>query len=246
MTTQTLSRRGIHVALIILFAWSTLFFFSLFVANPLTDSIFSTVALQYLVSFSFIGLFITAHDSMHGTVSPDSPHLNKMLGSLCAGLYGAFTLKQLSDPHHRHHAHPASLEDPDYDGKLGNTSALMWWLKFMWRYFTLKQLLILSAAANIFIHVLGVSDLNVLFFWIIPSLWSSFQLFYFGTYLPHRTRVGAPFKDHHNSRSQRWSRTLSFLSCYHFGYHWEHHRFPHLPWWKLPSAITLTDQSNGN
>ena len=29
---------------------------------------------------------------------------------------------------------------------------------------------------------------------------------------------------------------VSFVSCYHFGYHWEHHVAPHVPWWRLPEA----------
>jgi beta-carotene/zeaxanthin 4-ketolase len=26
------------------------------------------------------------------------------------------------------------------------------------------------------------------------------------------------------------------ISCYHFGYHEEHHELPHLGWWQLPAA----------
>ena len=28
---------------------------------------------------------------------------------------------------------------------------------------------------------------------------------------------------------------LSLLSCFHFGYHHEHHRAPWIAWWRLPA-----------
>ncbi len=28
----------------------------------------------------------------------------------------------------------------------------------------------------------------------------------------------------------------SFIACYHFGYHEEHHEYPHVAWWQLPSV----------
>jgi beta-carotene ketolase (CrtW type) len=28
----------------------------------------------------------------------------------------------------------------------------------------------------------------------------------------------------------------AFISCYFFGYHYEHHDQPYLPWWKLAAA----------
>ena len=30
-----------------------------------------------------------------------------------------------------------------------------------------------------------------------------------------------------------WPAWASFLSCYHFGRHLEHHAFPGVPWWRL-------------
>jgi beta-carotene ketolase (CrtW type) len=38
------------------------------------------------------------------------------------------------------------------------------------------------------------------------------------------------------SRSQRKNHVWAFISCYFFGYHYEHHAQPYLPWWKLPQA----------
>ncbi|WP_208766779.1 fatty acid desaturase [Nostoc flagelliforme] len=35
------------------------------------------------------------------------------------------------------------------------------------------------------------------------------------------------------------------MSCYHFGYHQEHHEYPDVPWWKLPAYKHKVWQSNG-
>jgi beta-carotene ketolase (CrtW type) len=71
---------------------------------------------------------------------------------------------------------------------------------------------------------------------------SSFQLFTFGTWLPHRN-LKIPFADWHRARSNDYPAWLSFLTCYHFGYHWEHHEWPFVPWWKLPRARAMRRMS---
>jgi beta-carotene ketolase (CrtW type) len=75
--------------------------------------------------------------------------------------------------------------------------------------------------------------LNLIYFWVVPALLSTVQLFYFGTYLPHR-ELTEPYKDQHRARSNNYSNIFSLLTCYHFGYHWEHHEYPHIAWWRLP------------
>nr|MBA2748547.1 fatty acid desaturase [Tatlockia sp.] len=32
---------------------------------------------------------------------------------------------------------------------------------------------------------------------------------------------------------------LSFITCYHFGYHYEHHEHPDVPWWGLPKVFQM-------
>ncbi len=67
----------------------------------------------------------------------------------------------------------------------------------------------------------------------MPSLLSSIQLFYFGTFA--RIARGERFVDGHNARSNEFGFLASLLSCFHFGYHHEHHDQPWVPWWALPS-----------
>ncbi len=82
---------------------------------------------------------------------------------------------------------------------------------------------------------------NLLLFWILPILLSTLQLFFFGTYLPHRFAIGEAEKagNSHHAISSNYPIVLSFLTCYHFGYHWEHHEYPFLPWYKLPSSLSF-------
>ncbi len=63
----------------------------------------------------------------------------------------------------------------------------------------------------------------------IPAGLSTLQLFYFGTYLPH---MGEETNAHH-SHSQSKNHLWAFISCYFFGYHFEHHDSPGTPWWRL-------------
>jgi beta-carotene ketolase (CrtW type) len=96
---------------------------------------------------------------------------------------------------------------------------------------------------NILYHLLNIPLANLVLFWILPSVLSTLQLFYFGTFLPHRESPDK-FKDHHRARSNDYNIIFSFVTCYHFGYHWEHHQYPYVPWWKLPKVRQQIIQSS--
>jgi beta-carotene ketolase (CrtW type) len=76
---------------------------------------------------------------------------------------------------------------------------------------------------------------SLLLFCTLPLLLSSLQLFVIGTYLPHR-QTTCRSGDRHHAASLAWPEALSFLACFHFGYHWEHHADPRLPWYCLPAG----------
>jgi beta-carotene ketolase (CrtW type) len=82
---------------------------------------------------------------------------------------------------------------------------------------------------NVFKLVFPVE--NVIMFWMIPAVLATFQLFYFGTFLPHRGQHAAD--NRHKSGTQHKNHVWAFLSCYFFGYHYEHHDKPQVPWWQL-------------
>ncbi|MFW6276162.1 MAG: fatty acid desaturase, partial [Bacteroidota bacterium] len=66
----------------------------------------------------------------------------------------------------------------------------------------------------------------------LPALLSTLQLFYFGTYLPHR-KPHTHDMGRHRARTQSKNHLWAMLSCYFFGYHTEHHESPGTPWWQL-------------
>ncbi|KAA3606532.1 MAG: beta-carotene ketolase [Calditrichaeota bacterium] len=224
------SSKGLFFALIILASWigSLIFLLNLNLEN-FTFVISVGILLQ---TFLYTGIFITAHDSMHRTVFPKNLKINNLIGSISLTFYALFSFKSLREKHWEHHRNPVSGNDPDFhDGK--NDSFFTWYWKFFTTYISWKQILGMAIIFNIFEHLIKIDFWNLILFWILPSILSTFQLFYFGTFLPHRKLV-KPFKDSHNARSNDYSTLWSFLTCYHFGYHWEHHEFPNIPWWHLP------------
>jgi len=171
----------------------------------------------------FTGLFITAHDAMHGTVSHNT-FLNNLIGQLTAGLYAAFYLPHLRRLHHLHHGEVVGEKDPDYhDGGF-----FSWYYTFFSNYVRWYNFLAYAIAFNLLKLIFPAE--NLLLFWILPVLISTFQLFYFGTYIPHKK------ENHHlphSAGSQTKNHFLAFFSCYFFGYHQEHHESPAIPWWRL-------------
>ncbi len=189
-------------------------------------------------TFLYTGLFVTAHDAMHGAVYPRERRVNDAVGTFVLWLYGLFSFQTLLRRHVQHHQFPASETDPDYQpsGFLG------WYWTFMTRYWSWKRFIALVLTFH-FIHgVFGVSESNLAWAWVYPSILSSLHLFYFGTYLPHRQPKGGYVNEHRSTTIPRpW--ILSLLACYHFGYHHEHHQLTDVPWWRLPNAYRQAHQS---
>lgn len=173
----------------------------------------------------YTGLFITAHDAMHGTISGNKP-INNFFGYVSVFLYAGFFYNILFKKHHKHHSHVHTNEDPDY----ANHGFWRWYLSFMLNYVTIIQLVIMAVAFNVL--KIWVDQENLLLFWVLPSIMSTFQLFYFGTYMPHK---GEHDNEYHSSTLQK-NHFLAFITCYFFGYHLEHHQKPSTPWWQLYKA----------
>ena len=178
------------------------------------------------------GLFIIAHDCMHGSLAPGRPRVNTIVGTLCLAAYAALSYGKLYPKHHAHHAAPGTVADPDFHPG-APTRALPWFARFFSGYYTHGQIARITLAAVAYL-LLGASLLNIVIFWAVPALLALAQLFWFGTYLPHRHEA-TPFVDHHHARSASVGPLLSLLTCFHFGgYHHEHHLSPGTPWYRLP------------
>ncbi len=214
----------------------------LFEFSPDWETVLLVPALMAVQCWLSVGLFIIAHDAMHNTLIVGARRVNTVIGQACLGLYAGFPYHSMNIKHHDHHRFSGTGKDPDFNRDLSQThggegqAALWpWYYGFFREYFGLKEFSILTAAILLYLLVLGAPLANMLVFWAVPALLSSLQLFYFGTYLPHRPEQ-IPFTDKHNARSNAYSWLLSLVTCFHFGYHLEHHRYPYLPWWRLPEA----------
>jgi len=230
---QKQSSQGVFIGITIILLWTASLY--LFLSTALASlPLYSTIPAILVQTFLYTGLFITAHDAMHGLVAPKNKRLNNFFGMLCVILYALFSFKQLRSEHRKHHAYPGSDDDPDFhDGEHRGFRA--WYFHFLKTYVTWQQIAGMAIAFNIMLHVFKIPQINLILFWVTPALLSTLQLFYFGTYLPHREPAGG-YDNSHRARSNEFSVFWSFITCYHFGYHWEHHEFPYVPWWKLPTV----------
>ncbi|WP_225880322.1 beta-carotene ketolase CrtW [Anabaenopsis elenkinii] len=234
--------RGIFVAIAIMTIWAISLGVLLYI-DISQWKIWLLLPIILWQTFLYTGLFITAHDAMHGVVFPKNLKINHFIGSLCLFLYGLLSYPKLLKKHWLHHHNPATAKDPDFhNGKYKNF--LAWYLYFMKGYWSWWQIITLMIIYNLGKYLGHLPEDNLNYFWVIPSILSSLQLFYFGTFLPHSEPVEG-YQDPH--RSQTISRPIwwSFITCYHFGYHYEHHEYPHVPWWQLPQIYQVFNSGNG-
>jgi beta-carotene ketolase (CrtW type) len=217
------SNTGLFIAALVIGGWATsitlLMQWHFSFINPLV------YILMLVQMHLYTGLFITAHDAMHGTVSPNRS-LNNFTGYLSTFLYASFWYPQLYTKHHKHHSHVHTNNDPDYH----QGGFFSWYIQFIRNYLSIWQIVVMAIIFNIL--KIWIPQPNLIMFWVIPSLLSTLQLFYFGTYQPHKGEHDNP----HFARSQRRNHIAAFFSCYFFGYHYEHHESPGVPWWKLWKA----------
>lgn len=214
---------GISIACLIIVCWVAVL--SIGLQIPLRNQPYWLLLLIPLQTHLFTGLFISAHDAMHGTLAPLAPKTNRWLGTIAAGLFAFNNYRKLLPAHHNHHRHVATELDPDYHPP----GFWPWYFKFLKEYVSLWQIVIIAVLFNVALRFVPLE--NLLAMYVVPSVLSTLQLFYFGTYLPHRGEHEASNK--HFARSQKKNHWLAFFTCYFFGYHFEHHDSPGTPWWLL-------------
>lgn len=223
--------RGLFIALSIISLWAISLIFLLLVDIYKLNFWIFCVLIPWQ-TFLYTGLFITSHDAMHGVVFPKNSKINHLIGRLSLCFYGLLPYDKLLAKHWSHHRNPASQIDPDFhDGKHKNF--LAWYFYFMKNYWSWGQIIAITFSYQFVNRILHIPHENLILFWVLPSLLSSLQLFYFGTFIPHSQPIRG-YVQPHCAQTIDCPVWLSFLTCYHFGYHKEHHENPHLPWWKLP------------
>ncbi|MGF1651614.1 MAG: fatty acid desaturase [Hyphomicrobiaceae bacterium] len=227
------ARIGLTLAGLIIGAWIATHAIAMFAFTWSWETAALGLGLMALLTWLYVGMFIVAHDCMHGSLVPLRPTWNRIVGQICLGLYAGFSFPFMNRKHHLHHRHAGTADDPDFLDQRPH-AFWPWYFKFFREYFSGKEIIVIAAWVWAYMLLLGVPLENIMTFLTVPAIASSFQLFYFGTYLPHRPDTPA-FSDRHRSRTSDYSWWWSLLTCFHFGYHHEHHDVPDAPWWRLPS-----------
>jgi len=217
---------GIIIALTVIIFWA---FHLVFMLEFLPTEFHSFWMYFHILvqGYLYTGLFITSHDAMHGTISQNK-QINNLIGKISAFLFAALSYKKLKVNHKLHHKYPGTENDPDFN--VHSQNFFLWWLSFLFRYATIIQIITMGLIFNLL--KIRYSEISIWLYLVIPSFLGSLQLFYFGTYLQHRIPHTDLMKPH-NARTQKKNHFWAMISCYFFGYHFEHHDSPHIPWWKL-------------
>ncbi|GGY42545.1 fatty acid desaturase [Parvularcula lutaonensis] len=231
---------GLTLAGLVTLAWLTLHVYAVHVFEIGPESGWLIPVMVLSLCWLSVGLFIISHDAIHGSLAPGRPRINRTIGWIVTTLYAGFDFDRLEDNHNRHHAAPGTAADPDFSADHPR-AFVPWFREFFLRHFGWRPLLFVNAVVLVYWLVFDASIVNLVLFYGIPALGSAVQLFYFGTYRPHR-HEGDSFADHHRTRSSGYGWLTSLLTCYHFGYHHEHHLYPHEPWWRLPQRRGQTKE----
>ncbi|MXO92538.1 beta-carotene ketolase [Erythrobacter arachoides] len=232
-TRSTQTAIGIGLAAALFAAWLALHLYGVFVFELAWTTLGAGLIIALVQCWLSVGLFIVSHDAMHGSLAPGRPRLNSAIGAFLLFLYAGFGWRTMRAAHFDHHRHAGTAGDPDFDAD-NPAHFWRWYGTFLRRYFGWQSALYVSLVVTVYWLAFGVPMAQIVLVYGVPAIASSLQLFYFGTYRPHHHAEGG-FADRHNARSDAFSAPLSLATCFHFGYHHEHHRSPQTPWWALPA-----------
>ena len=225
---------GLILALAIFASWLTLHVFSMAAFTLSWASLPLALGMALVQCWLSVGLFIVSHDAMHGSLFPRGGRANDLVGAFLLFIYAGFSWKRMRAAHFAHHRAPGSADDPDFSAQ-HPSRFWPWYSQFLRRYFGWQSAFFVIMVVLAYWLVLGVPVEKIVLLYGLPAIASSMQLFYFGTFRPHR-HAADRFADHHNTRTDDFAWAKSLATCFHFGYHHEHHLAPHVPWWQLPEA----------
>lgn len=232
---RTVAAIGLGAAALLVCTWLAIHLGAIFGWTWSPARVALAVPLVLVQAWLSTGLFIIAHDAMHGSLAPGRPRLNDAIGRTALMIYAGLDYDRLRPAHFAHHRAPGTEHDPDFHP--GRPRAFLPWLvRFFRGYYTHAQLGRITLVACLYLFAGGATLVNIAVFWAVPALLAMLQLFTFGTWLPHR-RGAEPFPDWHHARSNSMGRWAALATCFNFGaYHHEHHLHPQVPWWALPQA----------
>ena len=133
--------KGLLLAACVIGGWAAVHIYSVFF-HALSAPIWITLALIAVQCWLYAGMFIVAHDTMHGSLVPNKPKSNAVIGKAIMFVYAGFDWEYMRKAHHAHHRSPGTQQDPDFNAD--NPNAFWpWYYKFFTQYFGIKQIIIL-------------------------------------------------------------------------------------------------------
>ena len=103
VTTYPQRPTGLVLTAVIAAVWIFVHVYSVFF-HHITSNIFITAGLILCQCWLYTGLFICSHDAMHGTLAPNHPKLNDMIGRIILFYYAGFRFDKMKSAHMDHHA----------------------------------------------------------------------------------------------------------------------------------------------
>ncbi len=224
IASEQIGNKGLLIGATIMFLWCVNFVFAL--SQPLQSLGFWSLPLVLVLTQLFTGVFITAHDAIHNIVYPANQKINRLTGILCASIFAFNSYEMMYKNHHAHHQHNGEEDDPDFHQ---SRKFIPWFISFIRHYIGWKQFVLTAIFFNLLMFGFKIDVVNLLLFYVLPMCLSTVQLFYFGTFQPH----SGIHHNIHKSGTQEKNHLWAFVSCYFFGYHYEHHDNPGVPWWRM-------------
>ena len=171
---------GLALAGTIAAAWLAIHITGIFFWSWTPGTVALAAVLILVQAWLSTGLFIVAHDAMHGALAPGGPRVNRVVGRIALGLYAALDYDRLLPKHHAHHRHVGTADDPDFSADHPR-SGLRWLVHFFRGYYTHAQIARITVVALVYVLLLGAPLGNIVIFWAVPALLAVLQLFFFGS-----------------------------------------------------------------
>ena len=147
---------GLSLAAAIFAAWLTLHVWGVFFYRPTLASLWIAPLLIAADTWLGAGMFIVAHDCMHGSLAPGRPRLNTAIGAAMLALYAGFDFRKLNMKHHLHHRHSGHEGDPDFHPGAPR-SYWKWYARFFFEYYGWRQQAAILGVLLIYVFVLHAS-----------------------------------------------------------------------------------------
>jgi len=146
--TVTLSKKsytGVWIAAAIMLSWAGMLLFNF--TQPVSWSDPLVIVRILIQAHLFTGLFITAHDAMHGIVYRGDPRINHAIGKVCSFLFLFNSYTKMRPKHYDHHKYAGTADDPDFHN--GNPHFFRWYYDFLTEYISLRQIILAAITFNV-------------------------------------------------------------------------------------------------